>query len=256
MIIDSHAHYDDKRFDEDRDSVLKSMSLRGIDRIVNSTSDMESLDTSLKLTRDYEGVYTTMGIHPSVISCMDEELLTRIEILCNEKKCVAVGEVGLDYHWEKDESKREDQRYWFRRQLDLSKRVGLPVVIHSRDACEDTFEILKEAAGEGIVCDIHCFSYSPEIAKAYVDMGFYIGIGGVVTFSNAKKLRETVRQIPITSILLETDCPYLAPDPFRGERNDSTNLPYVVREIARLKGTTEDDVINVTKENAEKFFSF
>lgn len=254
MIIDSHAHYDDRRFDSDRDALLMGMRKRGIGLIVNSSSDYKSLKTVMDLSQRYDFIYTSIGIHPSEISCMSHSVWNEVELYAQDKKCLAIGEIGLDYYWEKEETAKANQRYWFKEQLELALDLNKPVVIHSRDACNDTTEILSEYAKKGIICDIHCFSYSPEIAKEYVKLGFYIGIGGVITFSNGKKLRKTVEEIPLTSILLETDSPYLAPDPFRGERNDSTNLPYIVREIAIIKGTTEDEVINTTKENAEKFF--
>lgn len=256
MIIDTHAHYEDKRFDDDRDSLLLGMNKRGIGIIVNSASDYPGIPDVLALSNDYEFIYNTLGIHPSCVKGLDmESVLAEIEELSKDKKCLGIGEIGLDYYWEKDESARDNQKIWFKAQLELAKRQNMPAVIHSREACEDTFNMLKDAAKDGLVCDIHCFSYSPEIAKEYVKMGFYIGVGGVLTFSNAKKLVQTVENIPLSSILLETDCPYLAPNPFRGERNDSSTLPYVVREIAKIKGTTEDDVIGVTEENARKFYS-
>lgn len=254
VIIDTHAHYDDKRFDNDRSTLLSKMKELGVGLIVNSASDYESLEITRNLTKEYDFLYSSMGIHPSEIDCLDEDIFNELREYAKDEKCLAVGEIGLDYYWEKDEEKKESQRYWFRRQLDLAKELNMPVVIHSRDACEDTLSVLKEAAKEGINCDIHCFSYSPEIALEYIKLGFYIGIGGVVTFSNAKKLVETVEQIPLDSILLETDCPYLAPNPFRGERNDSSFLPYVVRKIAKIKGLTEDEVIGVTQKNARKFY--
>lgn len=254
MIIDTHSHYDDKRFDNDRATLLSKMNDLGIGPIVNSASDYESLEATRNLTKEYDILYSTMGIHPSEVDCLNDEVLNELKEYAQDEKCLAIGEIGLDYYWEKDEEKKENQRYWFKRQLELAKELDMPVVIHSRDACEDTLSILKDAAKEGHICDIHCFSYSPEIALEYVKLGFYIGIGGVVTFSNAKKLVETVEQIPLDSILLETDCPYLAPNPFRGERNDSSFLPYVVRKIAKIKGTTEDEVIGVTEKNARKFY--
>lgn len=254
MIFDTHAHYDDRQFDKDRRELLEGMKARGVDTIVNSASDYDSMQVVKKLSEEYDFLYTTMGIHPSDIKGLDENVLLKVEENARDEKCLGIGEIGLDYYWEKDESERKKQREWFKLQLDIAKNLNMPAVIHSRNAAEDTLDILKNAAGNGLVCDIHCFSYSPEIAKEYVKLGFYIGIGGVVTFSNAKKLRETVEAIPLSNILLETDCPYLSPEPFRGERNDSTNLAYVVREIARIKGTTEDEVIGVTRKNARTFY--
>ena len=254
MIFDTHAHYDDKRFDKDRRKLLSGLPKSGIDFIVNATSDYESMEKSLKLAEEYEFIYTTMGIHPSEIAGLGSEALAQVEKNAGNSKCVAIGEIGLDYYWEKDREKQEEQKTWFKDQLAIAKKLDLPVVIHSREAAKDTLEILREASRQGIICDIHCFSYSKEIAMEYIKMGFYLGIGGVITFSNSKKLKEVVAEIPLSSILLETDCPYLAPHPFRGERNDSSYLFYVVREIAKIKGTTEDEIINVTSKNAKKFY--
>lgn len=253
MIFETHAHYDDSRFDEDRDSLLSSMPSHGIGTIVNITADYKSLKASFDIAHQYDFVYTTVGLHPTELDGLPENVISEMETLAADEKCVAVGEIGLDYHYEKDEAVKEKQKHWFISQLDLAKKTKLPVVIHSRDAAEDTMAILKDYAGD-VVCDVHCFSYSPEIAEEYIKMGFFIGIGGVLTFSNAKKLVETVERIPLTSILLETDSPYLAPHPFRGERNDSTYLHYVVRKIAKIKGITEDEVIEVTEKNARRFY--
>ena len=168
---------------------------------------------------------------------------------------VAIGEIGLDYYWEKDPQVQKKQRDWFLRQMELARELTLPVIIHSRDAAEDTLQLMKEIKAEQIPGVVHCFSYSPELAEEYVKMGYYIGIGGVVTFKNSKKLKETAARIPLNHILLETDCPYLAPEPFRGKRNSSLNLPYVAKEIALLKGITEEEVIRTTRENALRLFS-
>jgi TatD DNase family protein len=167
---------------------------------------------------------------------------------------VAIGEIGLDYYWDKEPEVQERQRYWFARQLELAKEVNLPVIIHSRDAAQDTMQVMKQVHAEEIPGVIHCYSYSPEMAKEFVKMGYAIGVGGVVTFKNAKKLKETVEQIPLESILLETDCPYMAPEPYRGTRNDSSKLPYMVAKIAEIKQTTIEKVEQVTWENANRLF--
>lgn len=255
MIFDTHAHYDDRQFDSDREELLNNMKTRGIGNIVNAASDFKSLRANRELTEKYPFMYCTSGIHPTEIDGLSiEDTLKEVESLALSPKCLAIGEIGLDYHWVKEPEKRETQKTWFNAQLDLAERLDMPVVIHSRDASEDTLEILKNAAERGIICDIHCYSYSLETAITYAKMGFFIGVGGVVTFSNAKKLVETVEKIPLTRILTETDCPYLAPNPFRGERNDSTFLPYVIRKIAEIKGLTEAEVIEVTEQNAKEFY--
>lgn len=165
-----------------------------------------------------------------------------------------MGEIGLDYYWDKEESIQKKQRSWFRKQLELAEKTGLPVIIHSRDAAEDTLAIMKEAYAKHITGVIHCFSYSAQLAEEYVRMGFYIGVGGVVTFKNAKKLKEVVSRIPLERILLETDCPYMAPEPYRGKRNSSLYLPYVVQKIAEIKGVSEQEVADITQQNAKSMY--
>lgn len=171
-----------------------------------------------------------------------------------EPRVVAVGEIGLDYYWEKEEAVQKQQRYWFEKQLLLAKESGLPVIIHSRDAAQDTLELMKQAHEMHIPGVIHCFSYSAQIAQEYVRMGYYIGIGGVVTFKNAKKLKEAVASIPLEQIVLETDCPYMAPEPYRGKRNSSLYLPYVVKQVAQLKGVSEQEVVQATNRNARRLY--
>lgn len=254
MIFESHAHYDDKRFDDDRDRLLSSMPDHNIGTIINVGSDIDGLRQSVELSEKYSFIYAAVGIHPSDIDDLNEAVMLEIEELAKRPKTVAIGEIGLDYYWEKDKDRRQAQKAWFEKQLNLAKRAGLPVIIHSRDAARDTFDILKNAAGEGIKAVVHCYSGSPEMAEDYVRMGFYLGVGGVVTFDNAKALKETVERVPIENILIETDSPYLTPSPFRGQRNDSTFLPYVIKEISKIKNITEDEVIEVTEKNAKKLF--
>lgn len=248
MIFDTHAHYDDEAFDEDRDILLNSMNENGIKNIVNVGADIRSSKNSIELAGKYDYIYAAVGIHPSDTEGITENDMKQIELWTNEKKVVAIGEIGLDYYYK--EPDREIQRKWFIRQLDIAKSSGLPIIIHSRDAANDTFEILKSYGKKISGGVIHCYSYSPELAKEYVKMGYYIGIGGVVTFKNGKKLKETVEVCPLDSIVLETDCPYLSPEPNRGKRNSSLNLPYVVSEIARLKKVSDAEVIEKTYRNA------
>jgi TatD DNase family protein len=193
-------------------------------------------------------------VHPSDIADLNEETFGWLKEQTMDERCVAVGEIGLDYHWDKEPEVQKNQRLWFERQLDLAKEAGLPVIIHSREAAEDTLRIMREAHEKGIQGVIHCYSYSPEMAKEFVEMGYYIGVGGVVTFKNAKKLVRTVEEIPMESILLETDCPYMAPEPNRGSRNDSRNLPYVVEKIAQIKNITPEKVEETARENAFRLF--
>ena len=177
--------------------------------------------------------------------------MERMAKLLDGDKIVAVGEIGLDYYWDKEN--HDVQKHWFIRQLDMAREKQMPVIIHSREAAADTMDIMKQHAS-GMKAVIHCYSYSAEMAKEYVKMGYYIGVGGVVTFKNAKKLKQVVQEIPLERILLETDCPYLAPVPFRGKRNSSLNLPYVAEAIAELKGTTAEEVIQQTEKNARELY--
>ncbi len=254
MIFESHAHYDDRRFDSDRDKLLSSMQEQGIETIINVGSDLRGAQETVALTEKYDFIYGAVGIHPSDIGDLNEEVYTWMQETSRLPKITAIGEIGLDYYWDKDEEIKRSQRYWFCRQMELAREEGLPVIIHSRDAAEDTLKLVQGIHGEEIPGVIHCFSYSLEMAKEYIRMGYYIGIGGVVTFKKAKKLKEVAAQIPLEHILLETDCPYLAPEPERGKRNSSLNLPYVVQEIAELRGISREKVEEVTRENARRLF--
>ena len=252
MIFESHAHYDDKAFDEDRDELLRRCKSEGIEYIVNVSSDIASVKTTLALVSKWDFMYAAVGIHPDGVGELNEENFEWLRVMCSRPKVMAVGEIGLDYHWDKEH--HDLQKYWFRRQLELAKEMGLPVIVHSRDASADTLEEIRKADNQELTGVIHCFAYSTESALEYIKMGYYIGVGGVVTFKNAKKLKEVVKAIPAESILLETDCPYLAPEPNRGKRNSSLNLPYVAAEIARIKDMDVGEVIRVTNENAKRLY--
>lgn len=260
-IFDSHAHYDDKAFDEDRDELLEGMKAAGIEMIVNVGSSIETVKKTLEITGKYPFIYGSAGIHPEECADTTDEDIDWIESVCADSKIVAVGETGLDYHY--DEPDRETQKKWFKRQLELAAGVGKPVIIHSRDAAEDTMTILKEytdriregiGGNDAVPGVLHCFSNSAEMALEYVKMGYYIGVGGVVTFKNAKKLTEVVEKIPIERIVVETDCPYMTPEPHRGKRNDSMYLNYVVDKIAEIKGMDCSDVISITGDNALRMY--
>lgn len=252
MIIDTHAHYDDGQFDADRDELLNSMHDGGIGLIVNAGSTLESWEKIRKLMEDYPFIYGAIGIHPDEVGMLTEEHMDEMERLLDLEKIVAVGEIGLDYYW--DNESHDIQKKWFIRQLEIAREKRLPVIIHSREAAADTMDIMREYAA-GMRAVIHCYSYSVEMAKEYVKMGYYIGVGGVVTFKNAKKLKNVVEEIPLTSIVLETDCPYLAPEPYRGKRNSSLYLPYVAEKIAELKGVSEEEVIRQTEENSRILYN-
>ena len=260
MIFDTHAHYDDKAFEEDREELLAGMAAQGIGRIVNIGSSMHSCRTTIELMERHPLVYGALGVHPTDTGELTEADMEWLKEQClkhkhrqnGSGKCVAVGEIGLDYYW--DEPERELQKYWFRRQLQLAREVGLPVVIHSRDAAQDTIEIMKEEHAEEIGGVIHCYAYSRELVRTFLEMGFYIGVGGVLTFKNGRKLKEVVEEMPLDRIVLETDCPYLAPVPFRGKRNSSLNLPYVVEEMAQIKGLEKEEIERITWENACRLY--
>lgn len=258
MIFDTHAHYDDKAFAEDRSKLLLSMQENNVGKIVDVGADMASTKEAVELAYNYDFIYAAVGVHPSEVEEMSEhdiETLRKYIIddsAREDKKIVAIGEIGLDYHWE--EPSRTLQKEWFAKQLELAQELEMPIIIHSRDAAEDTYEILKVYAEHGLKGVMHCYSYSVEMAKKYVDMGLYIGIGGVLTFKNAKKLKEVAAEIPLEKIVLETDCPYMAPEPHRGKRNDSTYIKYVVKVLAEIKGVSEEEVERVTFENACKLY--
>ena len=251
QIFESPAHYASHQFDEDRHELLETMEEQGIGTIVNCAADWDSITEVVELAETYSRIYAALGLHPDAVGSFDEERFAFVREQCRKEKVVAVGEIGLDYYW--DNESHENQKKWFVRQLDLARELDLPVIIHSRDAAEDTLQIMKEHA-QGLRGVIHCFSYSKEMAEIYVKMGFHIGIGGVVTFKNGKKLKEVAEAIPLERILLETDCPYLAPEPFRGKRNSSLYLPYVARAIAEIKGITYEEVVLQTEKNGKELF--
>lgn len=255
MIFETHAHYDDEQFNEDREAILAQLPQKGISPVINVGASIESTKTTLALAKKYDYIYAAAGVHPSDIDGLNEESFAWLTEQTKNKKVVAVGEIGLDYYWEKEPEVQKAQRYWFSRQLELAKSVQLPVIIHSRDAADDTIKVMQEANASEIPGVVHCYSYSPELAQEFIKMGYYIGVGGVVTFKNAKKLVRTVEEIPMERILLETDCPYMAPEPHRGKRNDSRNIPLIIAKIAEIKGISPDVVEETARQNALRLFS-
>lgn len=252
MIFETHAHYDDSAFDEDRHELLEKMQDNAIGYIVNVGANLKSTAQSIELAKKYPYVYAAAGVHPSDTDELDEKKFEWLKEQCKYEKVVAVGEIGLDYYW--DEPDRKIQKKWFEKQLDLAIEINKPVIIHSRDAAQDTYDILMKKNVGKLGGVIHCYSYSADMALEYVKMGFYIGVGGVVTFKNGKKLKETVEAIPIEKIVLETDCPYLSPEPNRGKRNSSLNLTYVANEIAQIKNISYEEVVDITLNNAKKLY--
>lgn len=252
MIFDTHAHYDDDAFCEDRDNLLEEIFSSGICCITDVGASMESSKKAVELSKKWPKIYAAVGVHPDSTEDMTEEDIETLRTLAKEKKVVAIGEIGLDYYW--DNSPREIQKKWFLRQLELARQVDLPVIIHSREAAKDTMDVMKEAVKAGNTGVIHCYSYSVPMAKEYVDMGFFIGIGGVLTFKNARVIKEVAAEIPLSSIVLETDSPYLAPVPHRGKRNNSLYLKQVVRQLAEIKQVSEETVEQITLANAKKLY--
>lgn len=254
-IFETHTHLDDEAFDMDRTSLIEEMlgADGTIDYIINVGASLRGCVESIKLAADYEKIYAAIGVHPEEVSELKEsDIEWLIENATTNDKIVAIGEIGLDYHYE--EPVRDIQKYWFDRQLQAAYQIRKPVIIHSREACQDTIDMLKSNHANELGGIIHCYSYSKEAARDYLNMGFHIGIGGVVTFKNARKLVEAVEYIPLDKIVLETDCPYMAPEPHRGKRNDSRNLQYVAAKIGEIKGLSPQEVIDATNYNARKLF--
>lgn len=252
MIFDTHAHYDDEKFDEDRDTLLTELHQKGISYILNASASLESLDASIELSEKYDFIYAALGIHPSDVDKMNESVIERIRMLSKNSKVVAIGEIGLDYYY--DDSPREIQRYWFVRQIELAKELGLPIIIHDRDAHEDTINIIKKTDARQVGGIFHCFSGSAEMAMDMLKHNLYIAVGGPVTFKNARKTIEVVKAVPLDKLLVETDCPYLAPEPYRGKRNNSGYLVHTIQKIAEIKGVSVSEVAETTLTNAKKVF--
>ena len=249
-IIDTHAHYDHRQFNQDRAELLAKMETDGISRIINVGCDLKSSRASVALAEEHPFIFATVGVHPHYSSSLSERGLKSLEALCAHKKVVAYGEIGLDFFH--NFSPPDVQRDWFKRQLELAEALNIPVVIHSRDAAEETFEMVeKSSVRKGV---IHSFSGDVALAWAYTNLGFHIGIGGVVTFDKTKRLPDVVDTLPLEKILLETDAPYLTPAPFRGKRNISSYLTYVASAIAEIKGVTCEQVCEQTTENAFALF--
>lgn len=253
MFIDSHVHLDDPRFDQDRENIIESLKEDGIDMVINIGADKESSFSTLGLAKKYDNIYAVVGVHPHTASELEEEGLDWLRELAKEEKVVAIGEIGLDFYY--DNSPREIQRKWFKAQLQLAKELSLPVIIHTRDAAKETYDILKEAAADGkLKVLMHCYSGSAEMAVDYAKLGFYIALGGAVTFKNARVPREVASVVPLENLMIETDCPYMTPEPFRGKRNEPKLVSLVAEKIAEIKGITVDELAKATADNARSFF--
>ncbi len=249
-IFDSHGHYDDPRYKEDFEEVLEKLASRGVQKVMTVSTDPQSCEEIMKLCKENPLFCCSAGIHPLDVSSLSEEDLIKVEKQAKEEIVRAVGEIGLDYHYERDSA--EKQKHFFREQLKIAKNVGKPVIIHSREATADTMEIIREVGYyKGVV---HCFSGSLETMKELLALGFYIGFTGVVTFKNARTTVENVREIPLDRLMVETDCPYMAPEPYRGQRNDSSYLVEIIEKIAEIKGLSPEEVAEATFNNAENLF--
>lgn len=248
MFIDTHCHLSKEDY-EDINIVIKNAKDNNVEYLIICGCDKKSIKESIEIANQNKNIYLAIGYHPSEANTTtDEDLIELEKTIKSNKKVVAVGEIGLDYHWEKDN--KEKQKELFKKQIELAKKLNLPIVIHSRDAFQDTYDILKEAKHKGV---IHCFSGNLENAKMYLSLGFYLGIGGVITFKNTN-LKETIKEIPLDKILLETDSPYLAPTPHRGEQNEPKYIPLIAEEIGTNKGLSKDKIGEETTKNANEIF--
>lgn len=252
MLIDSHAHLDDERFDKDRDRLIKGLKELGIDLVINPGADLNSSIKAVSLTEKYNNIYAAVGVHPHSAKEMDGSTIEILKSFTNREKVVAIGEIGLDYYY--DNSPRDIQQERFIEQLNLAKEVDLPVIIHTREATKDTFDILKEAQDGTLEGVMHCYSGSVEMAMEYIKLGFYISLAGPVTFKNARVSKEVAKAVPLGKLMIETDSPYLTPEPYRGKRNEPFYVRYVAGTIAELRGITFEELAKKTSENAKKLF--
>ena len=249
-IFDTHSHYDDSKFNPDREELLDNLQSQGVSLVVSCGCDIDSTQFNFDLAQKYDYIYFAAGLHPENLKGANLDDLKIIEKFAKNKKCVAIGEIGLDYYWM--ESNKDEQKKFFKAQIELAKKLDMPIIVHDRDAHGDTLDILKETKPKGVV---HCFSGSKEMAREIIKLGMYIGLNGVVTFNNARKSLEVAKEIPIERLVLETDCPYLAPTPMRGKRNDSHYIPYIAEKIGSLLDMNAQELLNITNENAKRLYN-
>ncbi len=252
-FIDSHAHLDDERFDEDREELINSLQENGIEAVLNPGADLKTSRAAVALADKYPFIYAAVGCHPHDSKFMDDDTMNIFRELAKDKKVLGIGEIGLDYYY--DNSDRETQKIWFREQIRLAKELDLPYIVHDRDAHEDIIRIMKEEYHSGTRGILHCYSGSVEMAREFMKLGFYISLGGPVTFKKAKTPKMVAKEVPMERLLIETDCPYLAPEPFRGKRNEPKLVKHVAEEIAEIREVTASEIAEKTKENFKRLFN-
>ncbi|MCT4508586.1 MAG: TatD family hydrolase [Tepidibacter sp.] len=253
MLFDTHSHITDNRFNEDREEVINKIKESGVELLLNPGADIPSSLKAVELSKKHDFIYASVGVHPHDVEDMDKGSIEVLRELAKNKKVVAIGEIGLDYYY--DNSPRDLQKKWFEEQIKLANQLKLPIIIHDRDAHQDTLDIIKRTKNEEIGCVLHCYSGNVELAKEYIKMGCMISIAGPATFKNNKKTKEVIKEIPLENLLIETDSPYLTPHPHRGKRNDSSYVRYIAETIAIEKGISYEKVCEVTKENGKRFFN-
>lgn len=251
-LIDTHSHIDLKDFEDDIDSVVENAKLVGVEKVIVPSVDRSSFESVIKLCDKYENVYGALGLHPEEMLKIQVGDIELMKNLSQHKKVIAIGECGLDYYW--DKTYIQEQKELFKKQIGIAQELNLPLLVHDRDAHQDTFELLKDVTSIPVV--LHCFSGSLEFANECLKKGFYLAFGGVVTFKNAKKAKEVVKNIPLDRLLLETDAPYMTPEPNRGKRNEPKYVKFVAEEIARLRDCSYEEIANATTENAKRIFKF
>lgn len=253
MLFDSHAHIVDSKFNKDRDQVIQRAREAGVDYIMNPGADYESSLQAIALAEKYDFIYAAVGVHPHDAKSLDDMMLSLLKAMARKDKVKAIGEIGLDYHY--DHSPRDIQKYWFEKQLLMAKELKLPVIIHDRDANQDVFDILSKVQSFETGVLLHCYSGSAELAEEYIKKGAYISLAGPVTFKNARKPLEVAEVVPLDRLMIETDAPYLTPEPYRGKRNESAYVSYVAKKIAEIKGCSYQEIAQATMKNAKTFFS-
>lgn len=254
-MIDSHVHLDDAKFDYDRENLIENLKEHGLDRVYNIGADLESSIASVELADKYEIIKAVIGVHPHAASEYNQEVEDKLIELAKNENVRAIGEIGLDYYY--DNSPMDIQVQVFKKQIELANKLKLPIVVHSRDAAKETFDIISsyKEKYKDLKFLIHCFSQSVEMMREYVKMGCYIALGGVVTFKNSKVPKEVAKEVPLENLLLETDCPYLAPEPMRGKRNEPMFIKYSAQKIAEIRGISLEELLKATDENTRRFYN-